>query len=200
MKLAVCLSLLLLLVGCAAAPIALNGGDKSLRGKTISIQVGEGSSFNVMTGGQAMLFGTIGMLASPARGAKLTKDNNVPDPSIGLADKLAARLAASYGLTRSSANGDVTLHVNTDYWGMIYFLTDMNNYQIRMFFAVDLTDNKTGLKIASGRCQYHPKYDNTNDAPSWKGLFDDQAVGLKEEIQKAQDFCVGQFMSQTFAK
>ena len=147
-----------------------------------------------------MLFGVAGMLASPARGAKLTKDNNVPDPSIGLADQLANRLAASYGLTRASTNADVTLHMNTNYWGMIYFLTDMNNYQIRMFFDMYLTDNKTGLKIAVGKCQYHPKYDNTNDAPSWDGLFDNQAAGLKEEIQKAQDYCVEQFMSQTFVR
>lgn len=171
-----------------------------LQGKTLSVDTSEKTHFTVITGGQALVFGIFAPMTGLGEGDRLIQEGHLPDAAADLGPKLGQRLANRYNMkTVSGQDGDLTLVVRGNMFVKHYAL-DMNNYIVMVNLFGTLQDSKTKKVISEGRCNYEPKFEDTDDAPSWDDLFAHDAEGMKSHIAKAEAYCLEEFMSRIFTK
>jgi hypothetical protein len=212
----IAIPLLALLAGCATQMTAQ--GLDQMKGRSLGVAVHESGGLQTQTGGKVALFGAFSSIAASAQGHRILTENNVPDPAVGVAGELAKRLALRHQMRLSGEapvlnikttvpktvarlvpGADLVLVTQTAFMSTIYHLTDMNNYKVTIVIRANLIDAAKGTEIASGSCNYSPKYENTNDAPSWKELFDDGAAGFKEQVKNAESYCTEKFATEIFS-
>ncbi|GAA4494015.1 hypothetical protein [Pseudaeromonas paramecii] len=159
-------------------------------------------------------FGLLGLASAISSGNAMIKNNQVADPAIAIADKLAQGLAqeqqmqvvaeaqsVSSKVTDEALLGhfgqqDYVLDVKTLGWSSIYFPTDWDNYRVMYTARARLIEVQTGKIIADETCSHVPDYADTNQAPSYKALED--GSGLKTALAQSVEYCVNQI--QVMAK
>lgn len=155
----------------AKAPTPISDADAAaLRGKTAAVTLHDKPSFIAMTAGKAG-FGLLGVAGMVKAGNDFVKDNEVPDPSILLRDRLGALLQDTYGLqvkpvdttvteekkpakiaALHAADADAVLSVRTVGWNYGYYATDWSHYWVGYAAEVQLIDAKTGKSMSQAVC------------------------------------------------
>ena len=168
---AMALSLLPLGAQAAKAPTPISDADAAaLRGKTAAVTLHETPSFMAMTAGKAG-FGLLGVAGMVKAGNDFVKNNEIPDPSILLRDRLGALLQDTYGLqvkpadttmteekkpakiaALHAADADVVLSVRSLGWNYGYYATDWSHYWVGYAAEVQLVDAKTGKSMSQAVC------------------------------------------------
>ena len=206
-----------LLAGCAGTvnmPLSTSQADQ-ITGRSLVLVTHEKPSFTAGTAGKGM-FAAIGAMAMISEGNEIISTNDVQDPSVHIAEGVAQSLASRYSLTSDPAinlsdtddidelidqysEGDLILFTQTRGWHFMYFPTDWDNYQVRLNMTLKLIDTHRKSVLAGANCVYSPEYADSDQAPTHDYLLSDNATGLKAELKKAADYCVGKFLSETFA-
>lgn len=216
MRLAIAFLLLLPLSACATA--MTQGNLDNIRNRSLAIAVGEPATLQSQTGTKAVLLGPLfSGLGAASQGHGIVKDNNIADPAIGIAQGLSRELAQKYqmqpqntdpvlnqttatyaDISRAANNADLVLLTQTALQSSIYYLTDMNNYKVTIIVWAHLIDATNGKTLVSGSCKYEPEYSDTDDAPSWDDLYANGAAGYKDEVRKAEEYCIPDLMQKVF--
>lgn len=197
------------LSGCATKTIPLTSSvGSAYRGKSITYAVHEEKpSFYAMTAGKSMCGGA-GAAAMVCEGNEIIRENNVPDPAVTISATLVNDLATKYDLvviqpTKKTSstktaqvasdygNADLVLDVKTKSWGFAYLPMNWNNYRIMYNAKLKLIDTKKTVELASRSVSYNSINDNKH--PSYNQLIDNDAVGLKQELEKAKTHCIIDF-------
>jgi hypothetical protein len=183
----------------------------SREGGTIMLSYREKPAFAASTAGKAV-FGVMGAFAAIGAGNQLVKDNNVPDPAEFIGAQLLGDVAALNGLklgpkstvvasstdtaqlAKLYRNADVLLDVQTVNWSLGYFPTDWNSYRVMYSAKARIIETRSGKLLAESFCARIP--DKTADAPSYDQLTSNNAAGLKAELTKAAQHCLGEFRSK----
>ncbi|AJQ92420.1 hypothetical protein [Gynuella sunshinyii] len=204
--------LVFLTAGCVSTknvPIA-EANIQKLSGETLVMAKRDLPDFGAMTADKAM-FGVIGAATVISAGNEIIKDNEVEDPSIYIAESLAAGLSETYGVKvnvdeditvsgLSSAKvaqtefaSDYLLDVQTVNWSFTYFPTDWDNYRVIYSAKLRLIDGHSKKLIAEGFCSRVPEKDDS--APSYDELLDNHAARLKYELRLSANYCISEFKS-----
>jgi hypothetical protein len=200
-------SAVLVLAGCASVqhtPMTAESSE-ALRGKTIVVTRHEAPGFNAMTAGKAA-FGMIGAAAMVAAGNKIVAENEIPNPAIAIADRLAQRLEADRGMVVRDNGGkiadndkvptlqstypgaDYLLDVRTLSWGFFYYPTNWDNYRVMSGYRLRLIDAATGKVVAESACSA-TEGDDANP-PTRDQLLADEAALLKSYFEASTTRCV----------
>jgi hypothetical protein len=213
--LATCCLMLAALAGCAKTTALTEQNkeqiDQQLRNRVVALENPEPAGFHAASTSSVLATGVIfipgvNTLAASAiaygKGSAIIKENHIEDPAIEVSRQLASKLIKKYNLKRATGADDPTAQlvfsVHTVDWATIYFLSDANNYRTSIYFQARLYDKKTGQNILGGGCSYNPEYKDTDEAPKWDYLFENGAVGFKEEIKKAQSQCIDELQYKVF--
>jgi len=198
-----------LLQACAHNPpvskytaISPSGVDL-LRGKSIHIKAAPTPDMvQTTTGDQAtmtvgMLFGAIGggvgaavaMSHAKSRGHALMVENEIPDPTPILKQRVEAMLVAKYGSTVGDVGYEV--EVATKSWALL-------KDNVVFTASVKLTDGAAPDPqiFALGECRYTSQTDPST--PPIEALLDHHAEKLKELLRKALEQCVQDFDQKVF--
>lgn len=203
------------LSGCATATAVTEQNRKKINaeihGRSVAIEIPDASGFEAKStesvlGTGVMFIPGVNVVAASAigysRGSSILKENNIENPAIEVSRPLAARLIQKYTLKQVSdtdgASADLAFSVRVAHWYTIYFLSDMNNYKTSILFHARLYDRKTGKSIIEGGCAYNPQYEDKDDAPKWDYLFENGAIGFKQEIKNAQSQCIDELAQKVF--
>lgn len=198
------------LTGCVSTKnVPLHHGRAAaLKGSTLTVTKREKPSFAAMTAGKAML-GIVGATAMIVKGNNIIEENHVDDPAGYIADALAAELATAHGMTIVPVEGviatsghaadlsklyrgaDVVLDVQTVNWSFVYYVTDLNNYQVIYTAKLRLIDTRNRRVLAEGFCP--PLRPKAEDAPGYDELLANQAARLKQELRVRADRCIADF-------
>ena len=210
-------SLVLLLGGCAVKMTEL--AVTQMKNRRVTLAVAPSGAFEVQNAGAVLLLGaTISAINAQMHGHSLRQSAQIPDPAAALAQSLGQRLANKYsmplknpaapvetkavladGVSKELPASDVVLVTSSTLQRVDFFLSDMNNYKVTIVLWARLIDIKTRKDIVAGSCMYKPDYKSTNDAPSYKELFDNGAAGYKEEVKKAAAYCTDKMMKDIFS-
>ena len=179
----------------------------------VAITAGEGVS---MAAGQAL---AILLGGQPSYGGRsllgqntIMEDNNIKDPAIGFAKKLAPKIAKKYKLRFTNStpivdienvqdiakakNSDLVLVVKTTRLESNHFRFDYDNYRVTVDFSMDLKDGETGKTVAYQNCSYFNRHETTDDAPTWDDLYENGAKGFQKILIDAQNFCADDIMEK----
>jgi len=193
-----------------------------VRGRELSLSVRDKPDFGAMTAGKmagGALFGALGGAiagsAMVSAGNELVAQNAIADPAekIGatlgatLREKLAARPVAFRTrlssdevteVTKAPSGMDLVLDVRTIGWGFVYFPTSWSKYRVIYSARARLLDARKGQVLAESGCAM-PVAEDADAAPTYDELLANGAARLKGELQKAADYCAGQFASKMFS-
>lgn len=191
----------------AKAPTPISDADAAaLRGKTAAVTRHETPSFVAMTAGKAGfgLFGVAGMVKA---GNDFVKNNEIPDPSILLRDRLGVLLQEVYGLqvkpadttvteekkpakiaALHAADADTVLSVRTLGWNYGYYATDWSHYWVGYAAEVQLIDAKTGKSLSQASCGANTQANPIK--PSLDNLRADRAQLTKDILDGLGWLCV----------
>lgn len=188
----------------------------NIKNKRIVVATFEPATLEAITGTQAALLGPFTAFTSRMTGHSIVEKNNIPDPAVGMVKKLSQKLSDKYNLdivnddplenlpvpdlnqVATVNNADLILMGKTTLMNSIYFFTDANNYKTTIAMWVIFKDPKTGKDVLTAGCMHKPEYETTNDAPSWDYLYENGALGFKNIIEDAQNYCVDKFLSEDF--
>lgn len=178
----------------------------AMRGKTVARTTRtEVPDFAAMTAGKAT-FAVLGAFAMISAGNELVKVNHVPVPADAISQALGDQLQGARGMrlvgatipvTSSDAaqiaaaaegKADYVLDVQTLDWKFVYFPTAWGRYKVLHVARASLIDVATKKVVAQGRCARDPGY--TENAPTHDQLVNNQAAGLKKELETATRECV----------
>jgi hypothetical protein len=208
---------LMMIVGCVSikhVPISQQTAV-TLSGKVLQNSLYKKPDFAAYTFVKAGL-GLIGALAIISEGNDIIEKNSVEDPANYISEQLGLTLSEKYGvsilhvepvisvsddlneLLKTYSQTNLLLDVRTFLWAFWYFPTDWNNYRIQYTARLRLIDTQKREIIAEEFCRYLPEYNNTEDAPSYNELVDNNATGLKSELRKAADYCIEFFKKEAF--
>ncbi len=208
---------LLTISGCASIkhqPLTKESTE-NIHGKSIVNTQYEKPDFLAMTAGKAA-FAVLGTVAMIAEGNSIIKENNVADPAVLISENLMDGLAKKHNMQVVSNNNTVTtsnriddlaemyasseyiLDIQTMGWSFVYFPTDWNSYRVIYSARLRLIDSASKTVVAEEFCSRMPEYENSNDAPTHKYLVDDNAQGLKTELEVAAEFCINYFNETVF--
>jgi hypothetical protein len=197
----------LLLAGCVSVqhtPLTAESSE-ALRGKSVVVTRYEMPGFNAMTAGKAA-FGMIGAAAMISAGNKIVAENEIPDPAVAIADRLAQRLQADRGMVVRDNGGKVTdndklptlqstypgadylLDVRTLSWGFFYYPANWDNYRVVSSYRLRLIDAATGKAVAETACSA-TEGDDANP-PTRDQLLADDAALLKSYLEASTARCV----------
>ncbi len=208
-------AMIFMLGACAGKqPLDASHAD-ALNGKRLAIAVDKNGGLSAQTGGKVLLLGGLSGFAAAADGNDILKKNNVPDPAVSLVHGLAEKLSHQYGMqvmtpeplqgmgdadyikaVQAAGGADYLLVTQQPGASVMYYLTDMNNYIVRIGLAARLVNMQTGENVYKGLCQYTLEYDDADMAPSWKDLFDNGAAGYKEQVKAAERHCLAELGGQ----
>jgi hypothetical protein len=203
----------LLVSGCATVEQkALDSGAFGVPGgQTLQKSLHEPADFRSMTPASALTGGIAGATAAVLHGNDIVRHYEVEDPAHEIAGTVAAGLSSRYGLkmlpevSTLSASDDPadlkTMHPSADYlldiktsvWGFAFFPADWNNYHVLYRARMRFVRMSDLAVLAEEECYYKPEYRDTNAAPTYDDLLDDNARGLKAELQNAVAFCASLF-------
>lgn len=204
---AMALSLLPLGAQAAKAPTPISDADAAaLRGKNAAVTLHETPSFMAMTAGKAG-FGLLGVAGMVKAGNDFVKNNEIPDPSILVRDRLGALLQDTYGLqvkpvdttvteekkpakiaALHAADADVVLSVRSLGWNYGYYATDWSHYWVGYAAEVQLVDAKTGKSISQAVCGANTQANPIK--PSLENLRADRAQLTKDILNGLGWLCV----------
>lgn len=178
----------------------------AMRGKTVVRTTrAEVPAFGAATPGKAA-FAVVGALAMISAGNELIKVNHVPVPADAISAALGDQLQSARGMrlvaatvpvtssepaqiaAAAAGKADYVLDVQTLDWKFIYFPTAWGRYKVMHMARASLIDVSTKQVVAQGRCTRDPVY--TENAPTYDQLVDNQAAGLKKELDAAAKECV----------
>lgn len=182
---------------------------KQVKNKEVAVSQRAVPDFAAFTPGKAM-FGALGGAAMVSAGNKIISTNNVEDPANYIAKQLNYNMAEKLGTKQKDelvvvsgddikkisrdSKSDLVLDVRTINWSFVYFPTSWDTYRVLYNARLRLIDAKNSSVIAESGCSYVPA--QTPDSPSYNALMANNAERLKKELQKAADFCVGEFKSK----
>lgn len=209
------LGLLLLLSGCATAPIPLAPqSEASLKGKQIKLveHKNEELVFSTLTPGGAA-FGMIGAAISDANGKEAIAKFGLLDPAAEIAQGLAQSLATRYSarivadrlapgglsledLARKQSADTLLLDVGPSSTTVVYYPTSWGKYRVMYGLPVKLLEGKSAKVLAQGACSYVP--DDLPHAPSYDELFGGQGEILKAHIKTGQIICDNKIRTELF--
>lgn len=191
-----------------ADPVA----STAMRGKTLArTSRAEVPPFTAVTPGKAA-FAVVGALAMVSAGNELIKANHVPVPADAISQALGEQLQGARGmrlvgaaipvtssdvaLIAAAADGkaDYVLDVQTLGWNFSYFPTAWTSYKVTHAARASLIEVASHKIVAQGRCARDPAY--TENAPNYHQLVDNQAAGLKKELDIAARECVATLMQE----
>lgn len=197
-----------LLSGCVAGtktPIS-SGAASALEGKSLTYATHSMPDFAAMTAGKAT-FGVFGAVAMISAGNSLVAENHVPDPSVGLRERLGAKLQSAHHMTFLATghaddttskvpelvarhNGaDYLLDVETIGWGFYYFPTDWSHYRVSYSARMRLIDIHSGRIVAESMCKASAGEGKGEKAPSKDELLANHAALLKSDGGHFVDTC-----------
>ena len=208
--------IMILLQGCSTIKTNELTIDESsvLQDKSVTItRYSEKPSFMAQTPVNVQ-FGMLGIATAISNGNAMIEDNEIADPAVDIAEKLAQGLQDNYSMKFSHNDSvytdtneipallekhseyDFILDVRTVNWNSIYFPSDWDSYRVFYTAHARLIDTQSGAVVAEELCQHIPEYEDTNLAPSYKDL--ENGDGLREELGKSVTYCVDRI--QTMAK
>ena len=170
----------------------------SYPGKTLTVVIHKAPNFIAVTSGRN---GTgLGAISPTLEGNKLVRQDQIPDPSLTVAAKLAPMVQAKSGATNIAtredvgplATGDVAKLVNgkglilevwTYLWAFQHLPLDFDHYIVKYEANARILD-PAGNPIAGARCLSAPE-----DKVSFEQLTADHAAGLKALLIKAASTC-----------
>jgi hypothetical protein len=186
-----------MLSGCVSTKIVplQPAGTASLQGKTLTVMKREKPSFAAMTAGK-VAFGLIGATAMIVKGNRIINENNIEDPAVYIAEKLAGDLANAHAMTLvpAGSGADILLDVQTVNWSFVYFSTDWNSYRVVYVGKLRLIDNQSRRTLAEGVCARAPA--KSDSSPGYDELMANQAARLKQELTAGADHCIAEFRSK----
>lgn len=210
---AIAISLLFTAVGCATVQKDELTTDEAslLKNKSVVVsKYNELPDFIAQTAANVQ-FGLLGLASAISSGNAMIKNNNIADPALTIANKLADGLKTNQNMTitksndyvsakatdsdliKTYGNADYILDVKTTAWSSIYFPSDWNNYRVNYVAEARLIDVKSGQIIIAETCNHLPDYSNTDTAPSYAEL--ENGNGLKASLDKSAEYCVNQIQS-----
>ena len=161
-------------------------------------------------------FAMFGAVAAVSQGNSLIEKNNVSDPAIKIGDELCKFLCDKYNLKMLDNTGkklssneidylineyrgaNYILDIKTTGWGFGYFPGDWNNYYVNYSSVLRVIDTESKEVIAQDVCSRMPKHEDTNKAPTYDYLTDNNAQGLKNELNNAADYCIKHYKDSIF--
>jgi len=212
------------LAGCVSVqevPMSTASFD-ALRGRELSLAARDKPDFGAMTAGKAAggaLFGALGGAiagnAMVSAGNELVAQNGIHDPAEQIGNALGSALGGRYAtkatafrtrlstdepteVSKTPNGADVVLDVRTINWGFVYFPTSWSKYRVMYSARARLLDARKGQVLAESGCAL-PLADNADAAPSYEEVVANGAAWLKGELQRAADYCAGQFATKMFS-
>jgi hypothetical protein len=206
---------LLLVTGCATAPIPLSPQSEALlKGKQIKLveHQKEEMAFSTLTPGGAA-FGMIGAAISSNNGKQAVAKFGLLDPAAEIAQGLAQSLANQYSariatdliplgglnpeeLARKQSTDTLLLDVGPSSTMVVYYPTSWGKYRVMYGVPVKLFEGKSGQILVQGSCSYVP--DDLAHAPSYDELFGGQGEVLKTHLKTGQTICDGVIRKDLF--
>ncbi len=211
----VLVALVILTGGCATVqPRPLDpAAEQTLAGRRLTAARYKKPDFTAMTAGKAM-FGLFGAAAMISAGNKIIEENRVEDPAAAIADELMKGLEKKYrtvrlagpateaesddldALVKLRPEAEVLLDVRTLGWSFMYFPTNWARYRVTYAARARLIDARSKTVLAEGKCERVPE--QTDNAPTHDELLNDNAAGLKRELQTAAAACIETLKTETF--
>ena len=211
-------SLLLIALTCLVAGCATvehqaldTGSSDALRGKTIQTSLYEETSFRSITPASSLTGGLVGAAATTLHGNDIVNHYSIKDPAYEIASNIANAMSLEYllkihqgksvlsssddlaSLKKIYGSTDYLLDIKTTVWGFAHFPTDWNNYHVFYRARMRLVRMSDLAVMAEEECYYNPDYENTDDAPTYEYLLNDNANGIKTEMQNAITYCEALF-------
>jgi len=209
------LGLLLLVSGCATAPIPLAPQSEALlKGKQIKLveHQKEDMVFSTLTP-SGVAFGIIGTAISNNNAKQAVAKFGLLDPAAEIAQGLAQSLATRYssrlatdhlplgGLTpeqlaRKQSADTLLLDVGPSGAMVAYYPSSWGKYRVMYSVPVKLLEGKSAQIVVQGYCSYMP--DDLPNAPSYDELFGGQGEVLKAHIKTGQTVCDSKIRKELF--
>ena len=203
---------ILVLSGCATAPMTLSEQDSSaIAGQKLTVIHYEPDPFLPMTNTKGA-FAVLGVAAAVAEGKTLVKEKGLTDPAIAIKQDLASNLAQRYhfsdvtfvsdtqpyesdpkAVSTMTGNQGVILDVRTFGWGTQYY-PFKTQYKVNYFAQARLINASEGRLISTERCVINQPYSET--APTYDQLMANNAALLKQKLAEAKAECVHQFTAK----
>ena len=145
-------------------------------------------------------------------GNLLVEEHRLEDPAYEIADEIAAIMEVKYGTKRTSnrnvqTGGDddisvlsaayqsvpLALDVKTIAWGLSYTIITSDQYHVFLRVRLRLVNTDARKALVQAQCHYRTTRDETT---TYDELVKNNALHLKEELQKGVRFCVRDFSSK----
>lgn len=215
------------LAACATQQQCLTSSAAAgLKGRRIATSVRRPTPVFVVKPNTAFARALMGGMAASAvmsdTGARIVRDDTIPDPAPLVARQLSEDLQRRFDLGRAepahqyidgdevtkiavvNPRADLVLDVWMDGWTLEPFAVDGARYRVDYTVNLRLIDAKSvhaidgtkGIVIARGTCSRIPK--ETPDAPSYDEFLANGGQRLKRELDAATRSCVDEFRSRVF--
>lgn len=206
-----------LLSGCATVEkVALDPTTSAgMKGKSIVRTTRAAKpDFVAMTPTKGAL-GMLGAFAAISAGNELVKEHHIDLPADAIALDLGSRLKAGRGMAlvaaplaiatddasgiAAAADGkaDYVLDVQTTGWAFGYFPTAWGRYHVGHTASARVIDVASKKVVAQGTCARAPaNADNTDLAPTYDDLMNNQALGLKNQLSLAASECAAKLRQE----
>jgi hypothetical protein len=200
--------------GCATVQkVSLDtGSSAALKGQTLVQTTRSKPDFAAMSATKAAL-GMFGAVAAVSEGNTLVNTNQVADPALAISATLARHLqsvrevqlvepavlvdSTDPATIAAAAKGKAryVLDVQTTNWMFSHFPTDWTHYRVIHSAQARLIDVESKTLLAQGTCSFMPEF--SDSAPTYDDLVNNQASGLKQQMQLAVDNCVKKLKAET---
>jgi hypothetical protein len=176
--------------------------------RTIGVVATKPSAFYAQTMIKSQL-GLIGVAAMQSEGQRIIREHSVADPSLRIATRLWAAVAAKHSLVQqtpknlAAANADarwdtdLILTVATTDWSMGPFPNDWSRYWVNYEADVVLRDARDQRVLASGSCQ-RSSPENSEHSPTYDQMEALDATILRRRLDAAAAFCASKFARELF--
>ncbi len=211
MKLQITLIIFLLLPACAPSKKeSLKSSDAGVfSSKSIQASKYKQPTFIAITAGKGA-FGAVGVLGMAKAGNRLVKENNIQDPAnkIGVSlvnfmskkynmsainNSVVAKSKSLSSLKSTYPKADVLLDIKTRGWQFAHYPTKFKYYHVTYSARLRLINLKANKVMMTNNCVYTNKPKDHTKAFSHAALVANSAQGLKNELVKAQKYCINQF-------
>jgi len=158
-------------------------------------------------------FGLLGLASAIESGNNMIDENNIQDPAITIASRLAEEIQSNYHVTLADqpvvispdtkprdfsthfSQVDYVIDVKTLGWGSIYYPSDWDNYRVIYQAHARLVETNSGDVVAEVLCAFLPEYEDTELAPSYEDL--EAGEALQTELNRSVDLCVEHIRAST---
>lgn len=209
---------LLSISACAYTPqTSMEHAQSSLNGKTFSVVTYKTLDAKIQTAGKTMLFGQLANYHFASEGARVMREDGVPDPAIVTSQQVASQLTKDYNmhqvgtlghvytgpetmvgvetdipaLLKEYPQGDYLVDIDSQLWWMIYNIGD--GYKVIYRGYNRLIDRATGQPVATRTCIFNSN-DDEDDHPSYDEMLANKSERLKQYFAKAASKCAAEFI------